>query len=396
MRLSIQHRIKAFTEHNLHLAGISRGRPVIGPWAVQIDPTNKCNRQCLGCWLHSPLAATAGIKPNAAELSLAELQRLVGELEAIGTRMLYLSGGGEPFCHPKIFDFLEAIQTSRLQYSIHTNFLWALKESPEMVVGLNSSQITVSLWGVSETVCAELHPHANTQDIKAILDLLKAVLRLPGRPQVRLRIIVTAINVHELPALIALGQRLGVDAVDLAFFDAIPGVTDQLMLTQDQARDLLALLETLPKNARTSFNPLFVNQCLGIASAGSQIDSPALLNLLFPCYAGWFTSRITADGSVLYCLKAHRTPMGTIRDDSFSDIWVNDRYARMRRAGQQYHADPEAFALIGNNPNLNPGCLAGCDDYDTNVMLRRQVARYRSFKQFFLRDAWIQRFRKIL
>ena len=36
-------------------AGILDKKVYSGPWEVQIDLTNMCNNDCIGCWCHSPL-----------------------------------------------------------------------------------------------------------------------------------------------------------------------------------------------------------------------------------------------------------------------------------------------------------------------------------------------------
>ena len=57
------------------------------PWAILLDPTSACNLHCTGCW-----AADYGKKMN---LSFDELDSIIVEAKAMGTR-LFLYSGGEP------------------------------------------------------------------------------------------------------------------------------------------------------------------------------------------------------------------------------------------------------------------------------------------------------------
>lgn len=55
------------------------------PWAILMDPTEKCNLNCLGCW--------AGDYQRAQELDFATMDRIVTEGEKLGINFIVLSGG---------------------------------------------------------------------------------------------------------------------------------------------------------------------------------------------------------------------------------------------------------------------------------------------------------------
>lgn len=55
------------------------------PWAILIDPTEKCNLNCTGCW--------AGDYQRAHELDLATMDRVITEGEKLGINFIVLSGG---------------------------------------------------------------------------------------------------------------------------------------------------------------------------------------------------------------------------------------------------------------------------------------------------------------
>lgn len=57
------------------------------PWAILLDPTEKCNLHCEGCW--------AADYEKAASMDLALLDRIIREGKALGT-YLYIYSGGEP------------------------------------------------------------------------------------------------------------------------------------------------------------------------------------------------------------------------------------------------------------------------------------------------------------
>jgi MoaA/NifB/PqqE/SkfB family radical SAM enzyme len=55
------------------------------PWAILMDPTEKCNLNCTGCW--------AGDYQRAQELDFATMDRVITEGEKLGIHFIVLSGG---------------------------------------------------------------------------------------------------------------------------------------------------------------------------------------------------------------------------------------------------------------------------------------------------------------
>ncbi|WP_338823552.1 GTP 3',8-cyclase [Moorella humiferrea] len=55
------------------------------PWAILMDPTEKCNLNCVGCW--------AGDYQRTQELDFATMDRIISEGEKLGINFIVLSGG---------------------------------------------------------------------------------------------------------------------------------------------------------------------------------------------------------------------------------------------------------------------------------------------------------------
>ena len=107
----------------LNIKGIiSRRYAYKGPDVVQIDLTDKCKSHCLACWLHSPFLQKDK-SPSANELDFQVLKRNITELACIGTKEIIISGGGEPFLYPRIWDVMEFIERKGLRFRINTNFV---------------------------------------------------------------------------------------------------------------------------------------------------------------------------------------------------------------------------------------------------------------------------------
>ena len=107
--------------------------------------------------------------------------------------------------------------------------------------------------------------------------------------------------------------------------------------------------------------------------------------ILYPCYVGYFTSRVLSNGDVNYCLKSHRLPVGNIYKTDFSDIWCGEEYENWRQAGREGNPDNPLFKFVGNNPDeQGNGCFRACDDLPVNKLLRENLKNLNPIKKILL------------
>ena len=117
---------------DLLLKGILDGKTgFIGPQIVQFDLTNRCNNNCLCCWNRSPLLGEFNEQKreeNNRELSFDVIKKTLLELKELGTKDIFLAGGGEPFAHPDIMKILKLVKQNGMRVFINTNFTLIDKE----------------------------------------------------------------------------------------------------------------------------------------------------------------------------------------------------------------------------------------------------------------------------
>lgn len=65
------------------------------PWFMLIDPTERCNYHCNGCW--------AGSYQQAKEMPFETFDHVLTEANEMGIHFVVVSGG-EPTCYPRLFD----------------------------------------------------------------------------------------------------------------------------------------------------------------------------------------------------------------------------------------------------------------------------------------------------
>ncbi len=95
-----------------------------GPCSAQIDLTNNCNNNCIGCWCNSPLLGEKKITPEVKNQTIPykRVIALIDELCRMGTRHIYYAGGGEPFMHPQIMEIIRHTKRRGLECYVNTNF----------------------------------------------------------------------------------------------------------------------------------------------------------------------------------------------------------------------------------------------------------------------------------
>jgi MoaA/NifB/PqqE/SkfB family radical SAM enzyme len=366
----------------LQLAGYLDGeRAFTGPTTVQVDLTDACNQSCSVCWLHAPALREANRRrlDRLATLPLPMVLALFDELKELGTEEIYFAGGGEPLAHPKAWEAIEGCLHRGMTASLHTNF--SLVDDVGRLLDLGVHHVTVSLWAGSKDAYAATHPGTDPDTFDVICTNLKELNRRKiDRPIAKLYHVLTAANAHDVAAMLSLAEDLGCDAVEVAVADIVPGATDPLALTPEQASAALDAVGPWSERAVWRRPHLLGLDAILARLAAIAEGRPADADLVhtLPCFAGWTYARVMADGRVIPCLKAHRVPSGNVHDTSFAEIWHGAKQRAFRRTTRAVSKEGPYFAQIGNTPDAPCGCELGCDNLEEN---RRTADRLSSLSR---------------
>lgn len=272
--------------------------------------TEKCNLRCKHCYHENYLSTN--------ELSLNELLEVLDLIDNAaskwGKRASLSITGGEPLI--RLIELKEIIKNLEKKQSIYYYDLLTngtlLDEST--VSFLSDSQklrrIQLSLEGSTPEKNDEIRGYGSFEKILNGIDLLKK-RNIP----VSIMITLTKANYQDIPGIVELGKKLGVEY--LSFERFIPegsglGLKDQLLSREDiqYAFETIANIAETEKEVRIlTYRPLF-----------SLCGKDAILGAM--CSVGTNALTIMHDGTVYPCRRL-AIPIGHVLKDGLYKIWYD-------------------------------------------------------------------------
>lgn len=378
-------KVRSALRGRLDMAGVLHGElGFAGPYTIQLDVTNRCNNDCIACWLHSPLLRKTG--PNSkdlrSQLRFDLVKQMLDDAAAMGTRDIYMAGGGDPIVYPWLKETVEHAKSHGMTVAINTNFALADEAWCDWACDVGLDDMTVSVWAGTERGYDATHPNKKPADfhkLERMITYLNRRKREVGRgPTVKIYQVVSNLNAFEFEQMFDFVERTGSEAVEFTVVDTVPGHTDVLLFDDatrlhllEQSRALQARLEAKGEGQRLfSFD-----QWLRRLECEAVTDGLGDANVVhtFQCTIGWTFLRVMPDGKVTSCLKSHRIPIGNLNSERLPSMWNNERQREFRRKTNVYEKRDPWFSKIGNDPEATCGCEKSCDDLGRNFAMQRRL-----------------------
>jgi MoaA/NifB/PqqE/SkfB family radical SAM enzyme len=283
---------------------------LLGPLAVHLEVIAACQLACTHCF--------AGELPRKTTLTLIEIDRLCGELAALGSFRLGLTGG-EPLLRKDLLDILDAATAHGLHPCLTTNAL-ALDEQLARELGRRELVwLNVSLDGAT----------AQTNDAvrgAGTFDAVVAKLRALGRLfRFTLAFTITSRSAGEVVACARLARELGAHTAvfrPLYPVGAARAHPELMPSYAEYARALAELAETTELSAIDPFSPV------------ARIDTQAVTYAGPGCGAANLVASVSSAGDVNPCsFLGAAFDAGNIRARPFADIWHDSHVFRQLRDG---------------------------------------------------------------
>ena len=203
----------------------ARLRPLPGPWRITFDTNpDTCNLKCIMCEEHSPHSPlqaerkAAGRPPRIMPIEL--LRRVLAEAAPHGLREIIPSTMGEPLLYEHFDEILDLCKQHGVRLNLTTNGtfprrgarLWA-----ERIVPV-TSDVKISWNGATpetqESIMLGAQWEKVLESVRTFIEVRDAIASDGGnRCRVTFQLTFLETNVKELPDIVRLAVRLGVDRV---------------------------------------------------------------------------------------------------------------------------------------------------------------------------------------
>ncbi len=317
---------------HLYILGMQTGNVYTGPQTVHIDIANACNTNCVTCWDHSPsLKIPRSQSWKKQQMSWEMFESLTQDIASMNSvHAVILSGMGEPFLNPYIYKMIAQCKA----YGWHTTVLTnALKCDPERVLASNVDMLLISVNGVTPESYTAFHPNLTPNDFERLCGILRE-FALSGKRFKQVQVIIRE-NYRELVEMVKFAYDYQASQITFKLASLGEG-TEIWTISNEQREELLALLIPL---AKKTAKKLGVKTNLDVFEKQVAIGSLATAPIeSIGCYMGWVYSRITVDGTILYCCSKE-VVVGSLAEAPFSQHWYSEKWQNLRerlRAGNYF------------------------------------------------------------
>lgn len=294
-----------------------------------LETSYRCNLNCVHCYVNLPAGDKAA---RARELPLERLLHLVDEMVDAGVLQLLLTGG-EVLVRPDFEPLYLHCLRKGLLVTVFTNGTEVTDRIADLFAAHRPHGIEISLYGATPETYEKV-----TRVPGSYAKCLAGIRRLRARGlPLKLKTMALVANAHEVPAMRALAQELGLpfnhDTLLNARVDCGADRHHAQQLSAEKAVDLerqdAAAFARLAAHAREVVGP-----------RPDAPDAP-----LYTCGAGVTGFTVDPFGALQLCQLSRRNSFD-LREGSFDEGW-NVHFPKLRARRWQTQALCRTCALVG-------------------------------------------------
>jgi radical SAM protein with 4Fe4S-binding SPASM domain len=273
------------------------------PFSISVEPTTACNLRCPEC----PSGLRA-FSRNTGNLKADFFRKIIDEL---GNQLFYLTFyfQGEPYINPAFLEMVHFAHQKGIYTATSTNAHFLNDKNAKATIESGLDRLIISVDGTTQEVYEAYRKEGN---LEKVLEGARRVVHWKKQlksstPHIIFQFLVVRPNEHQIEAVKALAQEIGVDEVKFK--------TAQIY----DYKHGNPLIPTIDKYAR------YAKQADGTYKIKNE--------LLNHCWKLWHSCVITWDGWVVPCCfdKDAQYRLGSLQHESFADIWHNEAYQAFRK-----------------------------------------------------------------
>ncbi len=320
------------------------GVPLPSPTEAYFEVANRCNSKCVTC----PI--TFSPQENAKQLSLEEFKSLVDQLPDL--RRAVLQGIGEPLLNRQLSSMIRHLKDRDVYVVFNTNAALLTPRRQVELIESRLDELRVSLDGSTPETYLKVRGIPAFDRVVDNVASLTRTQRERGEYTPRVSFWVTGMreNLHELPGVIDLAARIGVEEVYLqrmvfGFSDDALARADESIYDQRYRQRAEAFIDEAERRANA----------LGVRFRGagalspreSIVDRKPVDEPWRECSRPLRLAYITALGTALPCCIAPFTDapydsiiLGNYLRDGVAAVWTGEAYRVFRE--RLYSSSPPA------------------------------------------------------
>ena len=293
------------------------------PSDIQIEITTRCNLDCFMC--------------PRRELQIAYEDMPVERFKRIIDRIYQpswvgLTGWGEPFLHPRIFEMIEYAKNKGHQTAITTNG-WFLKSNVGNILKSGLDFLAVSIEGVSNEGEAKFLGHPYNYEVLQGIENIARLRKEKGSLKVCLQITLHKNKKEDVLKVIEYGVNIGVDSISLLRLHI--GKKDVERPTLEEEIEIYRDVETLGRKLDVRVDSIF-SRFKGTKRFFYGIINPYLYRKHRYCQKTHDHIYITLAGDIVPCCHLLNNKMGNILGDGVFKIWNSEKFKSFRKRQQDY------------------------------------------------------------
>jgi MoaA/NifB/PqqE/SkfB family radical SAM enzyme len=317
------------------------------PVCLYVEVTNRCNLKCRTCVQYR------GMPEAPRDLSFDEMMRVADQVP--GLNRIVLHGIGEPLLNKELPRIVRGLKDRGTHVLFNSNALLLNSELARELIESGLDEFRVSLDAAGESTYAGVRGAERFSDVvknlTAFLQMRNENAR--SKPSVSAWMVGTKENVRDLPDLILLASRIGIDEVYLQRLvfpldDSGHGLASRknaISSSMKEIREILAKSVSLSRRLNIRMTASGLGTPFESLHRKTREESPWR-----QCRRPWEVAYITARGNLLPCcispfstLDYDSLILGNVFELDLEKIWTGEKYTEFRRKHQS--SDPPASCI---------------------------------------------------
>ena len=311
----------------------------IGPFEIQLNPTNRCNLRCRFCWLRDFDKENL----NREEIDTRRYKQIIKECSELKVHTIEITGGGEPLMRKDILEMMKWIKKYKMFGRLITNGTLFNEKMINEMVKINWDEIVFSLDAPRKEINDFLRGDGFEKVVNSIKSFqLKKIKLKKDKPLIHIHMVLCNKNYHLLPEMFEFVYNLNcrnllVEPIVLLAQKTKAG--SELLFRKKDKKMLLKYLKKATQiahehNFQTNVDKLEFELIKKTSKMKEIIEKEGMEEknpiISLPCYQPFYRMIIRPWGIVGPCCMFDNDG-DDIHNKTLKEIWFGDFFENIRK-----------------------------------------------------------------